>query len=42
MNSAENVQGKLPDYFCKAEFINVEERRGYVTVFGTLSLYAAT
>lgn len=37
-----NVQGKLPDYFRKAGFANVKETQRYTTVYGTLSLYAAT
>ncbi len=39
--TTENFQGKLPDYFRDAGFSNVEEKARYMTVFGTLSLYAA-
>jgi len=38
----ENVQGKLPKYFREAGFANVRETQRYMTVYGTLSLYAAT
>ena len=37
--TAENVQGKLPDYFREVGFRDIEERKRYMTVFGTLSLY---
>jgi len=40
--TTENVQGKLPKYFREAGFANVRETQRYMTVFGTLSLYAAT
>jgi len=40
--TTENVQGKLLDYFREAGFANVKETQRYTTVFGTLSLYAAT
>ncbi len=39
--TTENVQGKLPDYFREAGFANVRETKRYMTVYGTLSLYAA-
>lgn len=39
--TTENVQGKLPDYFREAGFIDVEETKCLMTVFGTLSLYSA-
>ncbi|GEM_PF-4657432 len=37
-----NVQGKLPDYFREAGFTNMKETKRYMTVFGTMSLYATT
>ncbi len=40
--TTENVQGKLPDYFRDSGFANVRETQRYMTIFGTLSLYAAT
>ncbi len=40
--TTENVQGKLPKYFREAGFANVRETKRFMTVFGTLSLYAAT
>lgn len=40
--TTENVQGKLPEFFREAGFTNVKETKRYMTVFGTLSLYATT
>ncbi|MGH7601708.1 MAG: class I SAM-dependent methyltransferase, partial [bacterium] len=40
--TTENVRGKLPDYFRASGFANVKETKRYMTVYGTLSLYAAS
>ncbi|MCL4704900.1 methyltransferase domain-containing protein [bacterium] len=41
VTTTENVQGKLPHYFREAGFANIRETKRYMTVYGTLSLYAA-
>ncbi len=35
----DNVKGLLPEYIRNANFINVETRKSFNTIFGTLSLY---
>lgn len=40
-NTADNVNGLLPEYFRAAGFEEVEETAQYATIVGTLSLYRA-
>lgn len=40
-NTADNVQGRLPEFMRAAGFDGVEETRRYATMWGTLSLYRA-
>ena len=40
-NTADNVQGRLPEYMRAAGLIEVRETRRFATVWGTLSLYRA-
>jgi ubiquinone/menaquinone biosynthesis C-methylase UbiE len=39
--TADNLQGLLPEMFKKAGFEQIEETDHYMTIFGTLSLYKA-
>lgn len=41
-NTADNVQGRLPEFMAGAGFTRVEERRRFSTMWGTLALYRAT
>lgn len=40
-NTADNVEGRLPDLMREAGFSDARETRRYSTVFGTMSLYRA-
>jgi len=41
-NTRDNVDGKLPDIFCRAGFERVMQRSSFDTIFGTMALYSAT
>jgi SAM-dependent methyltransferase len=41
-NTADNVNGLLPDFMRAADFADVTETRRFSTMWGTLSLYRAT